>query len=47
MLIGLAVPSGNVEYFYKHADADKLIFLHYGIGTRHTMFGELPFLPGD
>ncbi len=47
MQIGLAAPSGNVEYFYKNADADELIFVHYGSGTLYTMFGELPFLPGD
>jgi homogentisate 1,2-dioxygenase len=36
-----------MDYFFKNADADELIFVHEGSGILHTMFGEVPFQPGD
>ncbi len=47
MEIGLSAPSGTMNYFFKNADADELIFVHEGSGILHTMFGEVPFQPGD
>ena len=47
MEIGLAAPKGSMDYFFKNADADELLFIHYGSGILHTMFGEVPFQPGD
>ncbi|MEN9511904.1 MAG: hypothetical protein RLZZ370_1723 [Bacteroidota bacterium] len=47
MEIGLSAPSGTMDYFFKNADADELIFVHEGSGILHTMFGEVPFQPGD
>lgn len=38
---------GNLNYFYKNADADEVIFVHEGTGTLRTQYGQLPFNYGD
>ncbi len=38
---------GNLNYFYKNADADEVIFVHEGTGTLRTQYGQLPFNHGD
>ena len=44
----LAAPrKGFSDYFYKNADADEVIFVHEGSGVLHSMYGKLPFQPGD
>jgi homogentisate 1,2-dioxygenase len=46
--VSLAAPrSSMIDYFYKNADADELLFIHEGSGTLKSMFGEVPFEPGD
>ena len=46
--IALAAPQNSlVEYFYKNADADELIFIHKGSGTLRTMVGNISFKYGD
>ena len=46
--IALAAPQHSlVEYFYKNADADELIFIHKGSGTLRTMVGNISFKYGD
>ncbi len=46
--IGLAAPASSmVEYFYKNADADELLFIHQGSGVLRTMLGNISFEPGD
>ncbi|MEP7376029.1 MAG: homogentisate 1,2-dioxygenase [Chitinophagaceae bacterium] len=46
--IVLASPlAGMKDYFYKNSDADEMIFVHEGIGTLRTMYGELSFTYGD
>ena len=46
--IVLAAPQKSmVDYFYKNADADELIFVHEGSGTVKTCYGELTFSYGD
>lgn len=47
MAVGLASPMGEQDYFFKNADADELIFVHHGRGELLTMFGNIPFEPGD
>lgn len=47
MQIGLAAPKGKMEYFFKNADADEMIFIHKGEGTLHTMYGNVDFEYGD
>jgi homogentisate 1,2-dioxygenase len=47
-IIGLAAPKNSLlNYFYKNADADELIFIHKGKGKLRTMMGNVPFEFGD
>jgi homogentisate 1,2-dioxygenase len=46
--ISLAAPRLTmVDYFFKNADADELIFVHEGSGTLTTVYGGLSFGYGD
>jgi len=46
--IGLAAPRHSMmDYFFKNADADEMIFVHKGTGTLHTTYGKIPFEYGD
>ena len=46
--IALAAPKKSLtSYFYKNADADEVIFVHFGSGTLRTLLGNIPFSPGD
>lgn len=46
--IVLAAPTAKkVDYFYKNADCDEVIFVHKGTGTLKSLVGNLPFGPGD
>lgn len=46
--ISLAAPRKSmVDYFFKNADADEVIFVHEGSGTMKSMYGELEFKYGD
>lgn len=46
--IGLAAPeSSMVDYFYKNADADEMLFIHRGSGVLKTLMGNIPFIYGD
>ena len=45
--IGLCRPDEPMEYFYKNADGDDLLFVHEGQGRLETMFGTLPYHEGD
>jgi len=46
--IVLASPEKSmVDYFYKNADADEMIFVHEGSGVVKTCYGELSFGYGD
>ncbi len=36
-----------MEYFYKNADGDDLLFVHEGTGRLETIFGTLPYREGD
>lgn len=44
----LAAPQAKqVDYFYKNADCDELIFIHKGSGKLRTFLGTLDFSYGD
>ena len=44
----LAAPRKSMmDYFYKNADADEVIFVHVGSGTLKTMYGNIRFGYGD
>jgi len=46
--ISLAAPQdGILNYFYKNADADEVIFIHEGTGTLRTQYGQIQFSYGD
>ena len=45
--IGMCRPTSGMDYFYKNADGDDLLFVHKGSGRLETMFGTLPFGEGD
>lgn len=45
--ICLARPTAPMTYFYRNAEGDELIFVHEGTGILESVFGELPFGPGD
>jgi homogentisate 1,2-dioxygenase len=42
-----AAPRKSMDYFYKNADADELVFVHEGTGTLLSGYGELKFGYGD
>jgi len=44
----LASPNKSMtDYFFKNAHADEMIFVHKGSGVFNSVYGELPFEPGD
>ena len=46
--ISLAAPKNSmVDYFYKNADSDEVIFIHEGAGVLKTQYGEIKFGYGD
>ena len=46
--IGLAAPTAKkVDYFYKNADCDEMLFIHKGSGRLRSTFGTLDFKYGN
>src|SRR5262249_3846001 len=45
--LGFCRPAEPMEYFYKNADGDDLLFVHEGRGRLETMFGTLAYGEGD
>ena len=46
--IVLSAPTAKkVEYFYKNADCDEMIFIHKGTGKLRTFLGSIDFAYGD
>lgn len=37
----------QMNYYYKNAEADECLFIHDGEGELQSMFGTVPFHPGD
>jgi homogentisate 1,2-dioxygenase len=46
-VISAVVPDEPMDYFYRNAMGDELLFVHYGSGTIETTFGTLPYREGD
>lgn len=42
-----AVVADQMDYFFKNADGDDLVFMHDGSGVLESMFGDVPYKPGD
>jgi homogentisate 1,2-dioxygenase len=45
--LALCLPTEPMDYFYRNAVADELIYVHDGEGTLESPFGTLPFTQGD
>ncbi len=42
-----AVVADQMEHFTKNAEGDEILFIHDGSGTFESMYGDVPFRPGD
>jgi len=47
VVISIARPNENKDFFYRNAHADEMIFIHKGKGVIETQFGILTFGEGD
>lgn len=45
--IGVARPTGGMNYFYRNGENDELLFIHEGEGHIQSVFGRLDFGYGD
>jgi homogentisate 1,2-dioxygenase len=45
--LGFCRPDQPMDYFYKNADGDDLLYVHQGAGKLETMFGSLSYGDGD
>ncbi|SFJ32997.1 homogentisate 1,2-dioxygenase [Thermoflavimicrobium dichotomicum] len=47
VVIATVKPTEPMNYFFRNGDGDEIIFVHEGEGVLETVFGELPYRPGD
>ena len=47
VVVYISRPTQPMEYWYRFAHGDDVIFVHEGTGTLETQFGTLPYGPGD
>jgi homogentisate 1,2-dioxygenase len=45
--ISLCRPTEAMDSFFRNGEGDEVIFVHEGSGTIESIFGELPYKPGD
>ena len=45
--LALACPTEPMDYFYRNAACDELVFIHDGEGTLESIFGTVEFTQGD
>ncbi len=45
--LALCSPVESMDYFYRNAVADEMVFVHDGEGVLHSPFGDLEFSKGD
>ncbi|MBL9149787.1 MAG: homogentisate 1,2-dioxygenase [Phycisphaerae bacterium] len=45
--MSLCQPAKGMDYHFKNAHGDECLFIHFGSGTLHTMFGTLKFHARD
>lgn len=45
--IGMARPTEGMDYFFRNSDGDEVLFVHEGEGEVQSVFGTLPYRPGD
>lgn len=47
VVMGVSIPTEPMNYFYRNADGDELVFVHEGEGELQTIFGTILYQPGD
>ena len=47
VVLWLATPDGPMDYWYRFADGDEVLFVHHGRGRLESQFGDLEYRPGD
>ncbi len=47
VVLYVARPDRPMEYWYKHASGDDVLFIHDGAGILESQFGRLRYRPGD
>ncbi len=45
--ISLCRPTEPMEGFFRNGERDEVVFVHEGDGTLETVFGDVPYKPGD
>ncbi|MGO0062234.1 homogentisate 1,2-dioxygenase [Brevibacillus fluminis] len=47
VVMGVCIPTEPMDYFYRNADGDEVLFVHQGEGELQTVFGTIAYRPGD
>lgn len=45
--LAVAHPTQQMDYFYRNADGDEVLFVHHGEGKLETVFGTIHYRKGD
>jgi homogentisate 1,2-dioxygenase len=45
--ISVCRPTEEQAYFFRNGEGDEVVFVHEGSGTLETVFGDVPYAPGD
>ncbi len=45
--VSIVRPDQTMDYFYRYAHGDEVLFVHEGTGQLQTQFGTLAYRPGD
>ncbi|PTX55363.1 homogentisate 1,2-dioxygenase [Melghirimyces profundicolus] len=45
--LGLVRPTERMDYFFRNSDGDEILFVHEGEGEFQSVFGAMPYRPGD
>jgi homogentisate 1,2-dioxygenase len=45
--ISLCRPTSAMDSFFRNGEGDEVIFVHEGSGTIESIFGDVPYSPGD
>lgn len=47
VVMALTRPTEPMDYFYRNGEGDEVLFIHEGRGRLQTIYGSLPYKPGD
>ena len=45
--VSICKPTAEQQGFYRNGEGDEVVFIHHGSGALHTIFGRVPYAPGD